>query len=100
MKFRKKPVIINAEQYTGHGPDPVGVFRRPEDATPYVVTIHDQHYYLTAGDWVVPEPDGVHFYPIKPEVMVQNYELVADNEHTHTVVDAGLPTEFGGEESA
>lgn len=77
-KFRKKPITIEAHQFTGSGPDPIGVFRRPEDDTPYVVTIHDQRCYLSTGDWIVPEPDGVHYYPIKPEVMALNYEPVED----------------------
>jgi hypothetical protein len=76
MKFRKKPVVVEAEQYTGAGPDPVGVFRRPEDDTPYVVTIHDQRVYLSPGDWILPEPDGVHFYPVKPDIFAATYEAV------------------------
>ena len=74
-KFRKKPVVIDAEQFNGHN-DPPGVFRRPEDHTPYVVTIHGQRVYLSPGDWVVPEPDGVHYYPIKDEVFQNTYEAV------------------------
>ena len=73
-KFRKKPVVIEAEQFTGEGPDPAGVFRRPEDDTPYVVTVHDQRCYIVAGDWILPEPDGVHFYPCKPDIFAASYE--------------------------
>jgi len=85
-KFRKKPLVITAEQYTGSGPDPAGVFRRPEfrrpeDNTPYVVTIHDQRCYLSPGDWVVPEPDGVHYYPIKPDIFAATYEPAGPDIH-------------------
>ena len=77
MRFRKKPIEIEAVQFTGTGQDPAGVFRREEDDTPYVVTIHDQRVYLSPGDWIVPEPDGVHFYPIKDEVFRAGYEPVS-----------------------
>jgi len=73
-KFRKKPVVIEAEQFTGEGPDPTEIFRRPEDDTPYVVTVHDQRCYIVAGDWILPEPDGVHFYPCKPDIFAASYQ--------------------------
>jgi hypothetical protein len=59
--FRKRPVIIHAVQFTGEQPDPPGVWRRDEDHSPYVVTIHDQRCYVVPGDWIIPEPDGVHY---------------------------------------
>ncbi len=74
MKYRKKPVVIEATQFTGTGSDPIGVFRRPDDDSPYVVTIHDQRCYVVAGDWIIPEPDGVHFYPCKPDIFSATYE--------------------------
>jgi len=76
VKYRKKPVVIDAEQFTDSGSDPAGVFRREEDNSPYVVTIHDQRCYVVAGDWIIPEPDGVHFYPCKDEVFQKTYEAV------------------------
>lgn len=75
MKFIKKPVVIEAVQFDDiPAHDPSGVWRRPEDNSPYVVTIHDQRVYLTHGDWIVPEPDGVHYYPIKPDIFAAMYE--------------------------
>lgn len=76
MKFRKKPVVIDAVQFTNGPVDPVGVFRRVEDFSPYVVTIHDQRCYVSPGDWIIPEPDGVHFYPCKPDIFEATYEAV------------------------
>jgi len=44
---------------------------------PHVHTIHDGQFCLVEdGDWIVPEPDGVHFYPIKPEIMTKNYQVI------------------------
>ena len=74
-KFRKIPVEIEAVQFDGVN-DPIGVWRRDEDLTPYVVTIHGQRCYIQAGDWIVPEPDGVHFYPVKPDIFTATYEPV------------------------
>ena len=70
--FRKKPVLVDAVQFTGNN-EPAGVFRE-EDGRPYVVTIHEQRCYLEPSDWILPEPDGVHFYPVKHDVFVNTYE--------------------------
>jgi hypothetical protein len=72
-KFRRKPVVIEAEQFNGLN-DPRGVFRRVEDDSPYVVTIHGQRCYIEPGDWIIPEPDGVHYYPCKPGIFADTYE--------------------------
>jgi len=77
--YRKKPIVIEAEQFNGdRASDPRGVWRRPEDDSPYVVTIHNQRCYVEPGDWIVPEPDGVHFYPVKPDVFAATYEPAED----------------------
>ena len=77
-KFRKKPVVIEAVQFDGTSAnDPCGVFRRDEDASPYVVTIHGQPCYIKSGDWIIPEPDGVHYYPCKPDIFEATYEPVS-----------------------
>lgn len=81
MKYRKKPVIIEAEQYRTGDQFPRGVCN---DAcldgnwrSPHVHTIHgNQSVLLEDGDWVIPEPDGVHFYPCKPDIFEATYEPV------------------------
>ena len=79
MKFIKKSIIIEAVQFDGiPANDPTGVFRRPEDDSPYVVTVHDQRCYLTPGDWIIPELDGVHYYPCKPDIFEATYEEVTE----------------------
>ena len=76
--YRKKPVVIEAVQFDGlPANDPPGVWRWFEDNSPYVVTIHDQRCYVSPGDWIVPEPDGVHYYPVKPDIFAATYEAVA-----------------------
>src|SRR5436190_271740 len=79
-RYRRKVTIIEAEQFMGGGhPNPRGVCMKPcLDASwihPHVHTMHNnQSVLLNVGDWVIPEPDGVHFYPCKAEVFQATYE--------------------------
>jgi hypothetical protein len=78
VKFRKKPVIIEAAQWFP-GREVPGVREQWYKGLPtryYVVTMHEQRVYLSPGDWVIAEPDGEHFYPCKPEVFAATYEPV------------------------
>lgn len=75
-KFRKKPTIIEAYRFTGESPDPAGVLRSSQDGRAYVVTAHDQPVFLEIGDWIVGEPDGCGYYPIKPWIFATTYEAV------------------------
>lgn len=89
MKFRKKPVVIEAVQFDPGGPHkkslPTGVRGRPspgadnwnyEGCEFFVVTIHGQEARVVPGDWIATEPDGVHHYPIKPAIFAATYEPV------------------------
>ena len=87
-KFRKRPVIIEAEQY--HGQRIKGVCKcngeRPicTNPLPHIHTIHKgQIVYLEPGDWIIPEPDGEHYYPCKPDIFRATYEEV----HGDGIVD-------------
>ena len=77
-KYRKKPVVVEAEQFLEGKALPRGV--QIEGETPYasVVTIHSQKAYLQYGDWVIAEPDGEHHYPCKPDIFEQTYEKVEE----------------------
>jgi hypothetical protein len=89
MKFRKKPVIIDAVQWFP-GVEHPGVDVVPAHMSPsrvpgeffpvpdafYVVTIHEQRCYIQPGDWLIPEPDGIHYYPCKPDIFENTYEPV------------------------
>ena len=84
-KFRKKPVVIEAEQYDSEANPPqrgvcwtghAGTHRKTA-MFPHLHTIHaDQTVRLEHGDWIIPEADGVHFYPCKPDVFTATYEPV------------------------
>lgn len=79
MKFRKKPVIVEAEQYfADKSPLP---FARESACNFggdnwYVITAHTQETIIVDGDWIIREPDGRGFYPCKPDIFQANYEPV------------------------
>lgn len=43
-----------------------------------VTTIHGQKTIVVPGDYIMPEPDGIHFYPCKPDIFEKNYRLVTE----------------------
>lgn len=84
MKFRKKPVVIDAVQFTGLnfaelsafcGRDlqPSGV-NLPPNAT---IEIHTREGTMRAsvGDWIIRGVQG-EFYPCKPDIFAATYEAV------------------------
>ena len=82
-KFRKKPVAIEAVQFHVKGPLAIGVCYCDKTdggthyAVPHVHTIHEGQTVVVAdGDWIIPEPDGQHFYPCKPDIFEATYEPV------------------------
>lgn len=92
MKFRKKPVVIEAVQFTQEIQDrheqlmtplPKGVERAHAGDNAgeyYVVTIHGQETWIVPGDWIMPEPDGIHFYPCKDDIFRKTYEVACDHK--------------------
>jgi hypothetical protein len=96
MKYRKKPVIVEAEQFfIDKKPWPKGVSEiavpNEEEVTNFgfataaftgvehgVTTIHGQWTKVVDGDWILPEPDGEHFYPCKPEIFAATYEPIGE----------------------
>ena len=101
-KFRKKPVVIEAEQFNG---DAVrGVCRLScagfdGDDQPHVHTIHKgQLCAVVPGDWIIPEPDGEHYYPCKPDIFEATYEPVpetVDAQPTPSMNDDPMLQFFG-----
>ncbi len=83
-KFRKKPGIIEAEQYVKYGKLVEGMCNSTScfcdgNNEPHVHTIHKDRLgiiKLEIGDWIIPEPDGEHFYPCKPEIFEATYERI------------------------
>ena len=84
VKYRKKPVVIEAVQYTEYGKLVKGMCNSISCFTagnnePHVHTIHNgQTVNLEIGDYIIPEPDGEHFYPCKPDIFEATYSIVSD----------------------
>lgn len=74
--FRKKPVIVKAEQwFPGHEVEGVEyLLGEGNQRRYYVTTAHGQAAYLEPGDWVIAEPDGRGYYPCKPDIFEATYE--------------------------
>lgn len=92
-KYRKKPIVVEAEQWKpkiedwpGKGvPDELGVIWEFDWeghlVNGIVTTIHGQETKVAIGDWVIKEPDGIHYYPCKPDIFKQTYELVEEQSN-------------------
>ncbi len=73
MKFRKRPVVIDADQLLPpHLPD--GVELHIEGYQVYD-RLHNTWINLDVGDWVITGVQGEK-YPIKPDVLAATYEPV------------------------
>jgi hypothetical protein len=87
-RYRSKPTSIEAEQWLRPGQIVKGMcgsHRCPEAgrAVPHVHTAHGgQAVYLELGDFIVPEPNGAGFYPIKPDIFAAKYELEPSDEQS------------------
>lgn len=78
-QYRKKPVVVDAEQFWPDKPLPFGT--EPVvcfyGTGFYVETIHNQVVRLEPGDWVLRDPRGLNrAYPCKPDVFAATYERV------------------------
>ncbi len=80
MRFRKKPVVIEATQWFRDGDHPA-VLRSPLDGYPagfvlyrdgWIQTLEGGHI-VTPGDWIITGVKGEH-YPCKPEIFEMTYE--------------------------
>jgi hypothetical protein len=88
-RWRKKPVIVEAEQWFP-GKDVPGVWGLPgQDMCPcyrvggghnhpHVMTAHEQIMYVVPGDWIIREPDGRGYYLCKRDLFAASYELVLE----------------------
>ena len=97
-KYRKRPVVIEAEQYVEYGKLVRGMCNSTAcfsagNEKPHVHTIHKvQIVNLEEGDWVIPEPDGLHYYPVKPDIFEATYEKV--QEETRRAVLTTTPEDL------
>lgn len=77
MKFRKKPVVIEAVQWFAHGDHPEVKPMHTVDADSLkpqacVLTL-EGNMLVTPGDWIITGVKGEH-YPCKPDIFDLTYE--------------------------
>lgn len=79
-KYRKKPVVIEAVQWTGENDEEMDLFGVPYceiDELGYM-TIETLEGYLAAeaGDYIIKGVKG-EYYPCKPDIFEETYEAVS-----------------------
>jgi len=82
MKFRKKPVVIEAVQWLGNMTpviDLVGhdlpTYGRPGDSGSLRIKTLEGDHECKMGDWIIKGVKG-EFYPCKPDIFALTYEPV------------------------
>ena len=88
MKFRKKPVVIEAIQSTGTpesnreiidwtrgSATPASMNQHPERGRLLSIDTLEGAHWVSPGDWVIRGVAG-EFYPCKPTIFEQTYEAV------------------------
>jgi len=85
MKYKKKPVVIDAVQFTGDNGDEISKFMQCQ--FPFLengnLKIGTLEGVMTANpnDWIIKGVKG-EFYPCKPDIFKTTYECV---ENIHTI---------------
>ena len=82
MKFRKKPVVVEAVQWTGKNMRETREFmglKAPLITRPggVVIPTLEGDMLAAVGDWIIRGVKG-EFYPVKPDIMFRTYDLVPD----------------------
>ena len=84
MRFIKKPLEIEAEQFTKENKDRVfswmsgNHYADFEDGVPTLrsMTIHGDEATARFGDWVVKDGAPGTYYPVKPDIFAKTYDAV------------------------
>ena len=81
MKYRKKPVVIDAEQWTGSRESwnkimVMGLMKwKPGEmgSKTFIIETLEGDCLVKNGDWIIKGVQG-EFYPCKPDIFEQTYE--------------------------
>lgn len=92
MKFRKKPIIIEAIQWNGNNFDEISHFTKEYHGHKLAYEEAEERAYSTGellirtlegimtantNDWIIKGVNG-EFYPCKPDIFEKTYELVKE----------------------
>jgi hypothetical protein len=77
-QYRKKPVVIEAVQWTGDNRseifDFVGKFAVWGDVSGMIIKTLEGQHIASVGDYIIKGVNG-EFYPCKPEIFEKTYDL-------------------------
>jgi hypothetical protein len=77
MKYRKKPVVIEATQWFKHGDHPMVEQRKSLDSeSGWIATLEGGHI-VSPGDYIIKGIIG-EYYPCKPDIFHATYEKVEE----------------------
>ena len=76
MKYRKKPVVIEATQWMRHGDHPMVETISPDSLNGWIQTLEGGHI-VSPGDYIITGVKGEH-YPCKPDIFWRTYELAEE----------------------
>jgi hypothetical protein len=83
MKFRKKPVVIEAVQFTGDNLREMFIFAGSNVGNRVYGKLHvftlEGEMIANTGDWIIKGVNG-EFYPCKPDIFEKTYEKVEERE--------------------
>lgn len=79
MKFRKKPVIVDAIQWNGENINEIADFMKwrnfeHDNRSGLIIKTLEGFHIATIGDFIIRGIAG-EFYPCKPDIFNQTYEL-------------------------
>ena len=84
MKFRKKPVVIEAVKYDGSASsyDEVcqfapGVYFEPRGFDTFAAPTLEGEHIASPGDWIIRGVQG-ELYPCKPDIFEETYDAVPE----------------------
>lgn len=79
-KFRKKPVVLEAQQWSGHptsvSPDWAEMIEYGPQG--YAIPTLEGRMLVSPGDWIIKGIKG-EFYPCKPDIFATLYEPVNES---------------------
>ncbi len=79
MKYRKKPVVIEATQWFENGDHPAVVEASLSGMNVHLIETLEGDHLVSPGDWIITGVKGEH-YPCKPDIFEATYEKVEEKQ--------------------
>lgn len=86
MKYRKKPVVVEAIQYNGKNKVEIQLFVNmylDETIKGLKIPMIEGDMFASVGDYIIKGVQG-EFYPCKPDIFEKTYEAVSDSNDSTT----------------